>query len=267
MAQHLVGTKTVSIFNNEHFIQHVLLHLPHRNIETLRHLNHQDLPQYLQWYVAAGHHYPDVWSNDENVTTLLIRQGHRDYYVVTVLGHITSLCNLFYLLQIQVINGQQSHSPEIPDSNQLTLDEFQLAAIRHIDTAISIRKQYYHNQRRCTSQELFSQSDSDSDSEMECDNDSDEELFMVESEETSRDFPSTMQGFNTDINWQRPILLMGKPGSGKSQAICHTIVKHVAKQQNILVAAHKLDFLLVVFERHYPMKSLVTQYILSSTYL
>ena len=42
---------------------------------------------------------------------------------------------------------------------------------------------------------------------------------------------------NAYINWQQPILLLGKPGSGKSQAICHSFVKHVAKDQNILVAA------------------------------
>ena len=60
---------------------------------------------------------------------------------------------------------------------------------------------------------------------------------MLETEETSGDFPSSMQGFDSDINWQRAILLIGKAVSSKSQAICHTVVKHVAKQQNILVAA------------------------------
>ena len=32
-------------------------------------------------------------------------------------------------------------------------------------------------------------------------------------------------------------MLLGKPGSGESQAICHSVVKHVGKEQNILVAA------------------------------
>ena len=42
---------------------------------------------------------------------------------------------------------------------------------------------------------------------------------------------------NAHINWQQPILLFGKPGSGKSQAICHSVVKHVGKEQNIPAAA------------------------------
>ena len=46
-----------------------------------------------------------------------------------------------------------------------------------------------------------------------------------------------MQSVNTDINWQQPVLLAGKPGSGKSEGISHCVVKHITNQQNILVAA------------------------------
>ena len=118
----LVGTETVSIFNKEHFFQYLILNLPHRNIETLHHPNHQDLPQYLQWYAAAAAHYPNVWTNEEKLRNVLITRGHCDYYVTTVLAHIASLRDLLYLIQIQVISGEQLESPEIRDSNQLTLD-------------------------------------------------------------------------------------------------------------------------------------------------
>ena len=144
----LVGTKTLSIFNNEHFFQYVLLNLPHRNIQTLQHPNHEHLLQYLQWYAAAPHHFPDVWTNDENLRSILIKPGPRNYYVETVLGHIASMHDLFYLLQIQVIIAQQLDTAQIPGSNELTLDHFQLAVVRHIDTAVSLRQQYYHNQHR-----------------------------------------------------------------------------------------------------------------------
>lgn len=125
----LVGTKIVSIFNNEHFFQYLLLNLAHRNIETLKHPNHQHLPQYLQWYAAAAHHFPDTWTNDDNLKSLLIKQGNRDYYVSTVLGHVASLRNLFYPWQIQVVSAQQLDTPEILDTNVTTLDNFQMAVI------------------------------------------------------------------------------------------------------------------------------------------
>ena len=57
----LVGAKILPIFNNEHFFQYVLLHLPHRDFQVLRHPNHAQLPEYLQWYAAAAHHFPDIF--------------------------------------------------------------------------------------------------------------------------------------------------------------------------------------------------------------
>ena len=69
----------------------------------------------------------------------MIRQGNRDYYVSTVLGHIASLCDLFYLWQIQVVSAEQLDTPEILDTNVTTLDNFQMAVIQHIDTAVSLK--------------------------------------------------------------------------------------------------------------------------------
>ena len=235
----LVGTKIVSIFNNEHFFQYLLLNLAHRNIETLKHPNHQHLPQYLQWYAAAAHHFPDTWTNGDNLKSLLIRQGNRDYYVSTVLGHIASLRDLFYLWQIQVVSAEQLNTPEIVDTNVTTLDNFQMAVMRHIDTAVSLRQQYYHTQNGTNRQRLFLQSidsDIDSESESDSDDDCDADFFTVEPQETNTYLTGSMQSVNTNINWQQPILLVGKPGSGKSEAISHCVVKHIANQQNILVA-------------------------------
>ena len=112
----LVGTKIVSIFNNEHFFQYLLLNLAHRNIETLKQPNHQHLPQYRQWYAAAAHNFPDTWTNDDNLKSLLIKQRNLDYYVSAVLGHFASLDDLFYLSQIQVVSAQQLDTPEILDT-------------------------------------------------------------------------------------------------------------------------------------------------------
>jgi hypothetical protein len=40
----IVGTKTVSLLNKEYFFQFVLLNLSHRNLNSLRHPNHEQLP-------------------------------------------------------------------------------------------------------------------------------------------------------------------------------------------------------------------------------
>ena len=84
-----------------------------------------------------------------------------------------------------------------------------MAVIRHIDTAVSPRQQYYHTQNRISRQQLFS---IDSESESDSNDDYNAEFYMVEPEETRTHLTSSMQSINTDINWQQPILLVGKPG-------------------------------------------------------
>ena len=33
----------------------------------------------------------------------------------------------------------------------------------------------------------------------------------------------------SDIQWQKPILVIGKAGAGKTEAICQSVLKHVQK--------------------------------------
>ena len=227
----LVGAKILSIFNNEHFFQYVLLYLPHRDFQVLRHPNHAQLPEYLQWYAAAAHHFPDIWTNEDNLKSLLIMQGHRDHFVATVLCHIASMHDLLYLLQIQVITGEQLQTPEIPNTDHFNLDQYQLAVVQHIDTALLLRQQYYENKTSSTTEQFSSLSESDDDSE--CETDSNHESYMPDLEQQTHRFRSTMRPVETDIHWEKPILLMGKPGSGKSQVICHSVVKNLAKQKKL----------------------------------
>jgi primosomal protein N' len=95
-----------------------------------------------------------------------------------------------------------------------------------------------HTNSRQYHTDSSSDSSSDSDSDTESDIDSEDDSFMPHIQQpTSSDFSCTMESRDTDINWQKPILLRGKPGSGKSEAICHSVIKNLANQENILVAA------------------------------
>lgn len=130
---------------------------------------------------------------------------------------------------------QNNYRPPIVDSDHVTLDQFQIAVVRHIDAAVSLRQQYYDNHYSSSTDQVFSESNSDSDSESESNDDSDHDFFTVEPQHRSSNSTHSMHAVNPDINWQQPILLAGKPGSGKSEAIAHSIFKHVAMHQNILV--------------------------------
>ena len=55
----LVGLKTVSFFNKDDFFQYLLMHLSHKCLSDLKHPNHDTIPQNLQWYAGAVHHFRD----------------------------------------------------------------------------------------------------------------------------------------------------------------------------------------------------------------
>ena len=61
------------------------------------------LPQQLQFYAAAVLHFPQVWQNEEKIKSMFSIQGHKDYFVATVLSYISSLHDLYYLWKLQVL--------------------------------------------------------------------------------------------------------------------------------------------------------------------
>ena len=115
----IVGTKTVSLLNNEYFFQYVLLNLPHRNFHNLCYPNHEQLPNQLQWFGAALHHFGSQWTTNDRLKSWLKTQGQQDFYIATILSYVASLCDLLYLLRIgneqleNVRASTKSHSPLI----------------------------------------------------------------------------------------------------------------------------------------------------------
>ena len=146
----IVGTKTLSLFNKEYFFQFVLLNLSHTNLNSLRHPNHEQLPNQLQWFAAAVHHFPELWTSDDKLKSWLITQGHRQTYITFILSYIASLRDLLYLFRIQVIRNEQLLLLLL---SSLTLDSYQLAVSHHIDKAVHSRQQFYTNNTSLNSYE------------------------------------------------------------------------------------------------------------------
>lgn len=252
----LVGKKILSIFNTEHFFQYVLLHFPHRDIEALHHPNHDQLPSQLHWYAAPAYHFPDLWNNEASLKSFLLTQGHRDFYIETILSHIASLHDLLHLVQMQIISKKQLATVELCQSHDFSLDAYQL--VRHLDTALHLRHISYNNNFPSQSQEKCTDSNpSDTDSEVDSDWDDDSHMQNLHNE------PCFL---SNDIQWQQPVLVMGKPGAGKTEAICHCVRKVNSNGLNVLIAA-QLVFLLVVSALSYLTMLFVTQYILYFTFL
>lgn len=85
----------------------MLMHLPHNHTGQIQHPNHENIPCRLQWYAAAIHHFPDLWQNNTNLQNYLHNQGHQDSYIATAISYISSLGDMFFLWQMQIINPMQ----------------------------------------------------------------------------------------------------------------------------------------------------------------
>jgi hypothetical protein len=231
----IVGTKTLSLFNKEYFFQYVLLNLSHTNVNSLRHPNHEQLPIQLQWFAAAVHHFPELWTSDAKLKCWLITQGHRETYITSILSYIATLRDLLYLFRIQVIRNEQLQTVQQFPQSSFILDSYQLAVSHHLDKAVYLRRQFYSNNTSLNPYEYISERNSDTDSE----NDDDHSNFQ-QSEQQSH--PNVMNiamphCHNSDIRWEKPILLIGKAGSAKTETISQCIYKYVQMEENILVAA------------------------------
>ena len=96
-ASTLVGTKLLSIFNQEHFFQCNFLYRPHRNRAKLQHPQHHEIPNDLQCYAQAKFHFPDLWDNHDNLRAHLNTFGRKKHYVTTIIAYVQSLSDLFHV--------------------------------------------------------------------------------------------------------------------------------------------------------------------------
>ena len=225
----LVGTKTVSVFNPEFFFQYVLLQHPHRHFKDLYHPEHENLPYQIRWYATAVSYFPHFWQDKEMVLSFFVTQGHQDSYITTIISYIASLQDLLYLIKIEVLKKEQIANVQACLQNDFSLDTYQLAVTKHIEKAILLRQTFYSNMRGGNVLDDDSCIDNYTDDESDNESDSDEDYNQSQVLSNDRDM-STI--FDSDIVWQKPILVLGKTGAGKTQALCQAINKHVQSGAN-----------------------------------
>lgn len=232
----LVGLKTVSFFNKYYFFQYVLMHHPHRCLSQLQHPDHDNIPDALQWYAAAIHHFPQFWRDDEKVTNFLHNRGNQSTYITTCIAYLHTLADTFFLWQTQIISciSLNTSLPNVVD--QFNLHNEQRTVQNHVISALNKRSEYYS-----TFNDMNDSPSSDSDSE---------DIYLTE------DSPPTMQcyplsGENIDVEWKKPVVVTGQAGSGKSYTIKSIVNRLKECDANVLVST-PTGFLASVFKATLP---------------
>ena len=95
----LVGVKYVSLFNPIFFYQHLTMHHPHRDVNELHHPDASTMPYTIAYFAQSAALTPDSWNTSDAITAFFQKEGHKDYFINTIvsyvhsLRHITSLAN------------------------------------------------------------------------------------------------------------------------------------------------------------------------------
>ena len=108
-------------------------------------------------------------------------------------------------------------STSLPPHENTPLDPFQFAIVRHVKSAVFHRRLHYHVRDNSLHEDC-----SDSDSEDIVDNNS-----MQANAHSSTQY---------EIEWQRPTLITGNPGMGKSHDILGCVSELLKQDVNVLIA-------------------------------
>ena len=185
----LVGVKYVSIFNPIFFYQPLTMNWPHREVNTLRHAEEDMMPETTKHFSQCVALTPQFWDTADTITSQFEHEGHKAYFINTIVSYVQSLHDILHLWRIRVVTNQVA---SLSLQSLYPLSPHQSAILADITAALS-----------CC-QSLLSE-----------DNHSD----------------------GTDSNWQKYRLLLGKPGTGKSQVLIHAIDYAIHHELSVLVAA------------------------------
>ena len=165
---------------------------PHREVNTLRHAEEDMMPETIKHFSQCVALIPQFWDTADTITSHFEHEGHKAYFINTIVSYVQSLHDILHLWRIRVVTNQVADLSSLSLQSLYPRSPHQSAILADITAALS-----------CC-QSLLSE-----------DNHSE----------------------GADSNWQKYRLLLGKPGTGKSQVLIHAIDYAIRHELSVLVAA------------------------------
>ena len=133
--RYLVGVKFVSVFNPVYFYQYITMHHPHRSPNELRHPEEESMPKSIQFFSQAVALLPDTWQSPDTITNQFEHEGHKEYFVRTIVAYVSSLHDVLYLWRIRVVTGDVSDLSAFSIDRLYPLSSHQCAILADITGA------------------------------------------------------------------------------------------------------------------------------------
>ena len=188
----LVGVKYVSVFNPIFFYQHLPMHHPHRHVEDLHHPQASTMPSSIAYFAQSAAITPESWNTSDAITAFFEKEGHKDYFINTIVSYVHSLYDILHLWRIGVVSADITDASSISVDRLYPLSPHQTAIFTDITAALSTRQRILDHHQSPTQ--------------------------------------------NT-ATWEKFRVLLGKPGTGKSQVLIRAIDHAIRSEMSVLVAA------------------------------
>ena len=136
----LVGVKYVSLFNRIFFYQHLTMNFPHHEVNELRHAEEDTMPDTIKHFAQCVSLTPQYWDTAETITAEFEHEGHKAYFINTIVSYVQSLHDILYLWRIRVVTHQVGDLSSLSLESLYPLSPHQTAILADITAALSSRQ-------------------------------------------------------------------------------------------------------------------------------
>ena len=136
----LVGVKYVSVFNPIFFYQHLTMHHPHRHVEDPHHPQASTMPSSIAYFAQSAAITPESWNTSDAITAFFEKEGHKDYFINTIVSYVHSLYDILHLWRIGVVSADITDASSISVERLYPLSPHQTAIFTDITAALSTRQ-------------------------------------------------------------------------------------------------------------------------------
>ena len=168
------------------------MHHPHRNVQDLHHPDASTMPSTITYFAQSAALTPECWNTSDAITAFSQKEGHKDYFINTLVSYVHSLYDILQLWRIGVVTADITDASSISVERMYPLSPHQTAIFTDITATLSARQSTLDHHHSSTE--------------------------------------------NT-ATWEKFRVLLGKPGTGKSQVLIHAIGHAIRTDMSVLVAA------------------------------
>ena len=91
--------------------------------------------------LCTSHCPPDTWRTGDTITDQFEHEGHKEFFINTIVAYVMSLHDILYLWRIRMVNGEVGDLSSISMVNLYPLSPLQRAILNNITTALTSRQQ------------------------------------------------------------------------------------------------------------------------------